>query len=153
MGIPHSCHATGVLPLEQPPPHMYLGVKITALYIVWIYLQATTLKSPHQVIKYVMKSHPIPWQHPPIICIENYEILDNIYSEDFLRNLSPTYPCKKLPHHHSTTTEISLCTATTTNYSYHQLASMYWWHSHSRTVVFHTLHRGQRDTRLCPLIS
>ena len=27
------------------------------------------------------------------------------------------------------------------------------WHAHSRAVVFHTLHRGQRDARLCPLIS
>ena len=27
------------------------------------------------------------------------------------------------------------------------------WHLHSRAVVFRTLHRGQIDTRLCPLIS
>ena len=26
------------------------------------------------------------------------------------------------------------------------------WHAHSRAVVFHTLHRGQRDTWLCPLL-
>ena len=34
-----------------------------------------------------------------------------------------------------------------------QLASVSRWDEHSRTVVFHTLYRGQRDTRLCPLIS
>ena len=27
-----------------------------------------------------------------------------------------------------------------------------WWYAHSREVVFHNLHRGQRDTRLCPLV-
>ena len=27
------------------------------------------------------------------------------------------------------------------------------WHAHSRSVVFHTLHRCQRDTILCPLTS
>ena len=27
------------------------------------------------------------------------------------------------------------------------------WHAHSRAVVFHTLHIGQINTRLCPLIS
>ena len=26
------------------------------------------------------------------------------------------------------------------------------WHAHSREVVFHTLHRVQRDTIICPLI-
>ena len=26
------------------------------------------------------------------------------------------------------------------------------WHVHSRVVVFHNLHRGQRDTMLCPLL-
>ena len=31
--------------------------------------------------------------------------------------------------------------------------SVYQWHVHSRAVVFHNLHRGQRDTRLCTLIS
>ena len=31
-------------------------------------------------------------------------------------------------------------------------ASVSRWHAHSRVVVFHTLHRGQRDTRLCPLL-
>ena len=34
-----------------------------------------------------------------------------------------------------------------------QLASVYQWHAHSREVVFHTLQRGQIDTRLYPLIS
>ena len=32
-------------------------------------------------------------------------------------------------------------------------ASVSQWNAHSRAVVFHTLHRGHRDTRLCPLIS
>ena len=32
-------------------------------------------------------------------------------------------------------------------------ASVYWWHVHSRSLVFHTLNIGQRDTRLFPLIS
>ena len=26
-----------------------------------------------------------------------------------------------------------------------------WWHAHSHPLVFHTLHRGKRYTRLCPL--
>ena len=30
------------------------------------------------------------------------------------------------------------------------LVSVSWWRAHSRVVVFHTLHRGKRDTRLCP---
>ena len=30
---------------------------------------------------------------------------------------------------------------------------MSWWHAYSRAVVFCTLHRSQRYTRLCPLIS
>ena len=38
------------------------------------------------------------------------------------------------------------------SYSY-QLASVSKLHAYSRAVVVHTLHRGQRDTRLCPLIS
>ena len=37
--------------------------------------------------------------------------------------------------------------------SSYQQASVSQWHAHSRAVVFHTLHRGQRDTILCPLIS
>ena len=32
-------------------------------------------------------------------------------------------------------------------------ASVSQWHMHSRAVVFHTLYRGQIDTRLCPLIN
>ena len=34
-----------------------------------------------------------------------------------------------------------------------QLASVSWWHVHSRAVVVQNLHRGQRDTLICPLIS
>ena len=30
--------------------------------------------------------------------------------------------------------------------------SVYQWHAHIRAVVFHSLHRSQRDTRLCTLI-
>ena len=37
--------------------------------------------------------------------------------------------------------------------SYSLPSYVYRWHAHSRAVVFHTLHRGQIDTRLCPLIS
>ena len=32
-------------------------------------------------------------------------------------------------------------------------ASVSRWHAHSRSLVFHTLYRGERYTRLCPLIS
>ena len=39
------------------------------------------------------------------------------------------------------------------SYYYSQPASVSRCHAHSRPVVFHTLHRDQRDTRLCPLIS
>ena len=34
-----------------------------------------------------------------------------------------------------------------------QPASVSWWHAHSRALVFHTLYRGQRDTRIYPWIS
>ena len=34
-----------------------------------------------------------------------------------------------------------------------RLASVFQWHAHNTAVVFHTLHKGQRDTRLCSLIS
>ena len=37
--------------------------------------------------------------------------------------------------------------------SSYQLSSVSQWHVHIRAVVFHTLHRGQIDTILCPLIS
>ena len=30
---------------------------------------------------------------------------------------------------------------------------VYWWYAHSRVLVFHALHREQRYTRICPLIS
>ena len=33
-----------------------------------------------------------------------------------------------------------------------QSVSISWWHAHSRAVVLHTLHKGQRDTRLRPFI-
>ena len=39
------------------------------------------------------------------------------------------------------------------NSSSSQPASVSRWNAHSRTVVLHTLHRGQRDNRLCPLTS
>ena len=32
-------------------------------------------------------------------------------------------------------------------------ASVSRWHAHNRAVVFHTLHRGHRDTIICPLMS
>ena len=38
-------------------------------------------------------------------------------------------------------------------YSSYQMASVSRWHAHISVVVFHTLHRVQRDTRLFPLIS
>ena len=37
--------------------------------------------------------------------------------------------------------------------SSYQLASVSQCHAHSREAVFHILHRGQRDNRLCPLTS
>ena len=37
--------------------------------------------------------------------------------------------------------------------SYSRPASVSQWHAHSRAVVFHTLHRIQRDTILCSVIS
>ena len=39
------------------------------------------------------------------------------------------------------------------SYSSSRVAPMSRWHAHSRVVVFHTLHRGQSNTRLFPLIS
>ena len=39
------------------------------------------------------------------------------------------------------------------SYSSYKPASVYRWHAHSRTVVSHTLHRGQKDTILYSLIS
>ena len=39
-----------------------------------------------------------------------------------------------------------------TSSSYSRPASVSQWHVHSRVMVFHILHIGQRDTRLCPLI-
>ena len=36
--------------------------------------------------------------------------------------------------------------------SYYQSVSVSQWRAHSRAVVFHTLHRGQIDTRLCPYL-
>ena len=38
-------------------------------------------------------------------------------------------------------------------YSSYRLASVSQWHAHSRVVVFHNLHIGQRGTILYPLIS
>ena len=42
---------------------------------------------------------------------------------------------------------------TSSSYYYSQPESVSRWHAHSRVLVFHALHRGQRYTRLCPLIS
>ena len=39
------------------------------------------------------------------------------------------------------------------SYSSYQPFSVSLWHAHSRALVFHTLHRGHRDTILCLLIS
>ena len=36
--------------------------------------------------------------------------------------------------------------------SYYWTVSMSWWRAHSRAVVFHTLHRVQRDTIICPYL-
>ena len=38
------------------------------------------------------------------------------------------------------------------SYSSYRPVSMYQWHAHSRAVVFHTLHRGQRYARICPYL-
>ena len=38
------------------------------------------------------------------------------------------------------------------SYSSYRPVSVSWWYAHSRAVVFHTLYRGQRDTRLCPYL-
>ena len=38
-------------------------------------------------------------------------------------------------------------------FSSYRPASLSQWRAHSKAVLFHTLHRGQRKTRLCPLIS
>ena len=42
---------------------------------------------------------------------------------------------------------------TSSSSSSSRLAFVYQWHANIRVVVFHTVHRGQRDIRLCPLIS
>ena len=42
-------------------------------------------------------------------------------------------------------------TTSTSDYSYKPV-SVYLWLAHIRAVVFHTLHRGQRDTRICPYL-
>ena len=38
------------------------------------------------------------------------------------------------------------------SYSSYWPASVYRWYAHIRAVLIHTLHRGQRDTILCPLL-
>ena len=38
------------------------------------------------------------------------------------------------------------------SYSYYQPVSMSRWRAHTRAVVVQTLHRGQRDTGLCPYL-